>query len=86
VLQHWKIWKFSLQKSTIVLQSPTFDANGTSGISQEPIMKTCNPHHLPLQHLKDITNNFCNERILGRGGFGVVYKVRLKLLFFFLNM
>ena len=34
-----------------------------------------NPHHLPLQHLKDITNNFSEEQILGRGGFGVVYKV-----------
>jgi hypothetical protein len=33
---------------------------------------------VPLQHLKDITNNFCVERILGKGGFGVVYKVRLK--------
>ncbi|XBH74852.1 hypothetical protein VPH35_101723 [Triticum aestivum] len=31
-------------------------------------------NHMPLQHLKDITNNFCNERILGRGGYGVVYK------------
>ncbi|XP_073355644.1 uncharacterized protein [Aegilops tauschii subsp. strangulata] len=35
------------------------------------------PDYMPLQHLKDITNNFCNERILGRGGFGVVYKVSL---------
>jgi hypothetical protein len=33
---------------------------------------------LPVKHLKDITNNFCDERILGRGGFGVVYKVKLK--------
>ncbi|KAM3393324.1 hypothetical protein ACQJBY_014154 [Aegilops geniculata] len=33
-----------------------------------------NPHHLPLQHLKDITDNFCDGRILGDGGFGVVYQ------------
>uniref|UniRef100_A0ACD5WHQ9 Uncharacterized protein n=1 Tax=Avena sativa TaxID=4498 RepID=A0ACD5WHQ9_AVESA len=31
-------------------------------------------HHMTLQHLKEITNNFSNEGILGRGGFGVVYK------------
>ncbi|XP_051177032.2 G-type lectin S-receptor-like serine/threonine-protein kinase SRK isoform X2 [Lolium perenne] len=29
---------------------------------------------MSLQHLKDITQNFSDERILGRGGFGVVYK------------
>uniref|UniRef100_A0ACD5WD24 Uncharacterized protein n=2 Tax=Avena sativa TaxID=4498 RepID=A0ACD5WD24_AVESA len=29
---------------------------------------------IPLQDLKDITQNFSDERILGRGGFGVVYK------------
>ncbi|KAF7005754.1 hypothetical protein CFC21_020856 [Triticum aestivum] len=33
-----------------------------------------NPYHLPLQHLKDITDNFCDDRKLGSGGFGVVYK------------
>ncbi|XP_037482822.1 protein STRUBBELIG-RECEPTOR FAMILY 7-like [Triticum dicoccoides] len=33
-----------------------------------------NPHHLSLQHLKEITDNFCDGRILGHGGFGVVYK------------
>jgi hypothetical protein len=32
---------------------------------------------MTLQYLKDITNNFCDEGILGRGGFGVVYKVML---------
>jgi hypothetical protein len=33
------------------------------------------PHDIPLQHLKDITGNFSDERILGKGGSGVVYKV-----------
>uniref|UniRef100_A0A8R7Q931 Protein kinase domain-containing protein n=1 Tax=Triticum urartu TaxID=4572 RepID=A0A8R7Q931_TRIUA len=29
---------------------------------------------MALQYFKHITNNFCTERIIGRGGFGVVYK------------
>ncbi|KAF8648321.1 hypothetical protein HU200_064902 [Digitaria exilis] len=33
-----------------------------------------NPCNLPLQYLQDITNNFSEERELGRGSFGVVYK------------
>ncbi|KAM3299083.1 hypothetical protein ACQJBY_040523 [Aegilops geniculata] len=32
------------------------------------------PHSIPLQYLKQITKNFSEERILGQGGFGVVYK------------
>nr|XP_051177033.1 pollen receptor-like kinase 1 [Lolium perenne] len=31
-------------------------------------------HNMTLQNLKDITNNFCEKMIVGRGGFGVVYK------------
>ncbi|XP_037419120.1 probable L-type lectin-domain containing receptor kinase V.3 [Triticum dicoccoides] len=30
--------------------------------------------HMALQYFKHITNNFFTERIIGRGGFGVVYK------------
>ncbi|XP_037480090.1 probable receptor-like protein kinase At3g17420 [Triticum dicoccoides] len=32
------------------------------------------PHHFALQYLKKITNNFSEERIIGRGGSGAVYK------------
>ncbi|KAM0891317.1 hypothetical protein ACQ4PT_026480 [Festuca glaucescens] len=32
------------------------------------------PHDIPLQDLKEITDNFSDERKLGQGGFGVVYK------------
>ncbi|CAM0878347.1 unnamed protein product [Alopecurus aequalis] len=31
---------------------------------------------MTLQQLKDITNNFCDKSILGKGGFGVVYKLK----------
>lgn len=40
-----------------------------------------NPHEEPcdisLQCLRVITNNFSSDRELGKGGFGVVYKVRV---------
>jgi hypothetical protein len=40
-------------------------------------------HHLSsLEHLKDITENFSRDRILGEGGSGVIYKVRANHLHF----
>ncbi|KAF7034430.1 hypothetical protein CFC21_045449 [Triticum aestivum] len=32
------------------------------------------PRDFPFTFLQRITNDFCKERIIGRGGFGVVYK------------
>lgn len=36
---------------------------------------TAEPVSLPLGFLKSITSDFCDELELGRGGYGVVYKV-----------
>ncbi|GJN25550.1 hypothetical protein PR202_gb13393 [Eleusine coracana subsp. coracana] len=41
-------------------------------ILQDPSAK---PRSLPLQELKEVTNNFSEDRQLGKGGFGIVYKV-----------
>jgi hypothetical protein len=33
------------------------------------------PTHLPLETLREITDGFSTNRIIGEGGFGTVYKV-----------
>ena len=38
---------------------------------------------LSLKDLRDITNDFSYERLIGQGGFGRVYKVRLNPIFFY---
>uniref|UniRef100_A0A453GTY9 Protein kinase domain-containing protein n=1 Tax=Aegilops tauschii subsp. strangulata TaxID=200361 RepID=A0A453GTY9_AEGTS len=37
------------------------------------------PTNLPFELLKNITGNFSEEREIGHGGFGMVYKVTLTL-------
>jgi len=34
------------------------------------------PEDLPFQFIREITDDFSEERILGQGAFGVVYRVR----------
>jgi hypothetical protein len=44
--------------------------------------QSAEPCDLRLQYLIDITDNFSGKREVGRGGFGVVYKVSSKISFF----
>ena len=45
-----------------------------------------NLQSLSLKDLRDITNDFSDERLLGQGGFGRVYKVRLNPIFAIFNL
>lgn len=54
------------------------DYRDTAALNDLELMlldETADPKALPLSLLKDITNDFSNDRQIGRGGFAVVYKV-----------
>ena len=48
--------------------------------------QSLNLQSLTLKHLREITNDFSDERLLGQGGFGRVYKVRLNPIFAIFNL
>lgn len=54
------------------MDNETTGHGNLESILQDPSAK---PRVLRLQELKEITNNFSKDRQLGKGGFGVVYKV-----------
>ncbi|KAM0928615.1 hypothetical protein ACQ4PT_002585 [Festuca glaucescens] len=53
----------------LMQQFGSMQGNREGGMETESTLQ-----RMSLQYLKDITQNFSDERILGRGGFGVVYK------------
>ncbi|XBI96831.1 hypothetical protein VPH35_033053 [Triticum aestivum] len=50
------------------------DPNAPSNLETMLHDESSRPHHILLQVLKETTDNFFIERILGQGGFSVVYK------------
>lgn len=51
------------------------DGESSRRDNQESILhdQSSEPHRLTFQYLKEITDNFSNERVLGKGSFSVVY-------------
>jgi hypothetical protein len=54
------------------------DIRSSSNVLEHIMLdESAEPTNLPLALLQHITENFADERQVGRGGFGVVYKVNL---------
>ena len=62
------------------LQMERKASTARSDLEQMLVDETIEPKALPLSLLKDITNDFSDDREIGTGGFAVVYKVYIPIL------
>jgi hypothetical protein len=51
--------------------------NSSTGKNSMGSKEATEPKRLTIRELDEITDNFSAERLIGRGGYGTVYKVRL---------
>ncbi|XBI96819.1 hypothetical protein VPH35_033041 [Triticum aestivum] len=61
--------------------APSLDPLAPSTLETMLHYESSRPHHISLQELKEITDNFSLDRILGQGGFSVVYKINHSRLY-----
>ncbi|XBI86487.1 hypothetical protein VPH35_094432 [Triticum aestivum] len=73
-VEYWAPFVMGKEEASCINLMKQFGDMDMHGDHETDTQTTSTLDHMSLQYLKDITNNFCNERILGRGGFGVVYK------------
>lgn len=52
------------------------DEDAEDNVLERVLARTKEPTRLSFRILARITNNFSDERKIGEGGFGVVYKVK----------
>jgi hypothetical protein len=63
------------------MEGPEFEVSELAELERIAADATAKPKRLAFSLLKCITDDFSRDKILGMGGFGVVYKVRKLLLF-----
>ena len=73
---------FSSYPTTLQVNFPSFsfasmgDRNVDYNVLERILTRSEGPRHLPLEILTSITDNFSEDRKIGRGGFSDVYKVK----------